>query len=156
MDEEIDYIHHCHICNKAVDFEQVPVPDANGAVMFNFRSPQNKVVLLCSEQCRLAYKMPFCACVVCSEFCFEDCWYVHMKFVKLGGWTSIKAVCSERCRNVVLEKETTEIEVRFACWFCKKLSETKLKKCGKCHLALYCDQECQKKHWPIHKMACGK
>lgn len=30
------------------------------------------------------------------------------------------------------------------------------KKCGHCKLAFYCTQQCQKKHWPLHKFECKK
>lgn len=30
-----------------------------------------------------------------------------------------------------------------------------LKKCGKCKSVLYCSAECQKKDWPVHKLACS-
>lgn len=28
------------------------------------------------------------------------------------------------------------------------------KKCGRCQTIYYCSPECQKKHWPVHKIAC--
>ena len=40
------------------------------------------------------------------------------------------------------------------CSFCGKLSEN-LKKCSRCRLTQYCNQECQKKHWGSHKRICN-
>ncbi|KIM82966.1 hypothetical protein PILCRDRAFT_819767 [Piloderma croceum F 1598] len=30
----------------------------------------------------------------------------------------------------------------------------KHQRCGKCKQVYYCDQECQKRHWPVHKKDC--
>ena len=38
------------------------------------------------------------------------------------------------------------------CWECANV--TKLKVCGKCHVAKYCSNECQKKAWQGHKSDC--
>ncbi|XP_065916565.1 uncharacterized protein [Dysidea avara] len=39
------------------------------------------------------------------------------------------------------------------CNYCGKCSEN-LKKCSRCRAVQYCNQDCQKKHWTIHKFAC--
>ena len=39
------------------------------------------------------------------------------------------------------------------CLFCLKDVHGSLR-CGKCMTALYCNRECQKKHWPVHKHRC--
>ena len=41
------------------------------------------------------------------------------------------------------------------CSFCGKHSED-LKKCSRCRLTQYCNQECQKKHWGTHKKICSQ
>ncbi len=40
------------------------------------------------------------------------------------------------------------------CLYCDKKSVTK--KCSGCKTVFFCDQECQKKAWPIHKKHCGR
>lgn len=31
-----------------------------------------------------------------------------------------------------------------------------LKRCTRCYLAFYCNSQCQRAHWEIHKLRCGK
>jgi hypothetical protein len=161
-EDDVEYIHACHMCSKVIDFSQFPVPDADDIIMFNYHEPRdsvempikNMVVMLCSKRCKEQYRMEVCDCVVCGNLCIVDKWYVHMKFFKMGGWTSIKAACSQQCHKYVLDNETADVDLRYCCWYCKKLSATKIKKCGNCHLALYCNGECQRNHWRIHKLDC--
>lgn len=44
----------------------------------------------------------------------------------------------------------------YYCWSCLKVSEELLKKCSRCHFALYCNRDCQKKHYPVHKHHCSR
>jgi hypothetical protein len=154
---EMNYKHNCATCKKEVDLGQSPVPAADALILFNFRTfpgNQNAVHLICSKECQLQYIRPIHGCVVCGRLCAGDKWYVHVKFVNLGGWTSVRAACAETCHKTILREDTGEIDFRYACWFCKKMSETKPKRCAKCRLAYYCNQECQKQHWPTHKHEC--
>jgi hypothetical protein len=40
-----------------------------------------------------------------------------------------------------------------SCGYCNK-TDQKLLKCARCHFVLYCNRECQTKHWPTHKLDC--
>ena len=45
------------------------------------------------------------------------------------------------------------------CWYCGRGEETlptKLQKCGRCGLAEYCNRECQKGDWKLHKAKCKR
>ena len=45
------------------------------------------------------------------------------------------------------------------CWYCGRGEETlptKLQKCGRCGLAEYCNQECQRGDWKLHKAKCKR
>lgn len=39
------------------------------------------------------------------------------------------------------------------CLFCIKVLE-EVNKCSRCRTATYCDRECQRKHWKVHKNSC--
>ena len=41
----------------------------------------------------------------------------------------------------------------FVCFHCGK-SGAKLRSCGQCHRAYYCDRKCQRRDWKRHKPAC--
>jgi DnaJ-class molecular chaperone len=41
------------------------------------------------------------------------------------------------------------------CAVCKKISQRMLR-CGRCKVAQYCSQTCQKRHWSSHKKVCKK
>ena len=47
----------------------------------------------------------------------------------------------------------TNTREKECCWCCHK-SPVKLVRCGRCHLAHYCDRECQKEHFSDHKKEC--
>jgi hypothetical protein len=38
---------------------------------------------------------------------------------------------------------------------CSKCDELAHQKCGACQAVYYCSRECQKLHWPEHKIFCG-
>jgi len=45
------------------------------------------------------------------------------------------------------------------CWYCGRGEETlptKLQKCGRCVLAEYCNRECQRGDWKLHKAKCKR
>jgi hypothetical protein len=45
------------------------------------------------------------------------------------------------------------------CVFCEESpvnAELTLSRCGKCRQIAYCSKGCQKAHWKVHKLVCGK
>ncbi|XP_046460960.1 vegetative incompatibility protein HET-E-1-like [Daphnia pulex] len=47
------------------------------------------------------------------------------------------------------------IVAKNSCAGCKKTFQN-LKLCARCNSVLYCSKECQRSHWPHHKLACNK
>lgn len=43
-----------------------------------------------------------------------------------------------------------------ACAGCGKLQEAKMKLCARCKRAPYCSSQCQRAHWPVHKLECAR
>ena len=41
------------------------------------------------------------------------------------------------------------------CATCRAMSTTHLR-CAKCHDEWYCNKDCQRQHWPIHRRTCGQ
>jgi len=61
-------------------------------------------------------------------------------------------------KNVVnLAQNVPIIPLETGCAGCQKTTDRKrLMKCSRCRLAAYCSKECQKAHWPKHKVFCVK
>ncbi|KAJ7608567.1 hypothetical protein FB45DRAFT_806248 [Roridomyces roridus] len=51
------------------------------------------------------------------------------------------------------EIRTGRQSLQTACTNCHKLKEN-VRRCAKCKEAWYCSKECQKQHWPAHKVFC--
>lgn len=45
------------------------------------------------------------------------------------------------------------IKIR-GCWYCQKKTGKRLLICGGCKTSYYCDNECQRKDWALHKVKC--
>lgn len=48
-----------------------------------------------------------------------------------------------------------DFQTEIKCGFCGKYKKD-IKKCSRCKLILYCNQECQKNHWKEHKIVCKR
>ena len=60
-----------------------------------------------------------------------------------------------------LKKWNSRRYCELGCWLShevvREYADVQAKKmCECCHAAFYCSRECQKIHWPMHKMNCGK
>jgi MYND finger len=42
------------------------------------------------------------------------------------------------------------------CANCEKILHGKILSCSSCQQTSYCDRDCQKNHWPLHKIRCQK
>ena len=153
---KMEYTHDCVICDKVVDLGKFKPHEGDEVTLFNYHDPENMCVLICSKSCQEKFGYTTPGCVMCNAPCLDRKWYVDVKFVNLGGWTSVRATCSEFCRLRLLHEETQDIELKYQCFACKKLSDTRLKRCGNCRVTYYCNVECQRSHWSQHKDECKK
>ena len=60
--------------------------------------------------------------------------------------------------NDELSKEINDLKIddhakKHSCSYCLKEIDGALR-CGNCRAALYCNKECQKNHWGVHKNTC--
>ena len=56
------------------------------------------------------------------------------------------------CTKPIEQNEDTMTKPKQPCWTCQTLT---IKNCSKCSFALYCNKDCQKKDWAIHKLFCA-
>ncbi|KAG8285788.1 Ankyrin repeat and MYND domain-containing protein 2 [Homalodisca vitripennis] len=61
---------------------------------------------------------------------------------------ALDAVSLVICPRLFPEGESVE------CATCGQ--EPAIKKCSKCRATQYCDRECQRLHWFVHKKECGR
>jgi hypothetical protein len=154
----------CSVCNKEVDISQKPPrvinssdQNVDGLVLFNYNN-QHDCMMFCTEKCFHGYNFRNVnvRCVMCDQRCESDHWFVAVKFANMGGWTSLKSICSKACRKRHLAENTNDIELNYQCFHCKRLSKTKLRACTRCKVSYYCDETCQRASWPTHKLTCRK
>lgn len=57
--------------------------------------------------------------------------------------------------SIMTIPDPLHVTTKWLCCGCYKMeSKQKLKSCGKCRERRYCSEECQRKDWPLHKVAC--
>jgi hypothetical protein len=112
----------------------------------------------CANAVDLDYTLPiFVRADECTSGlmgCSDDC----QKHITQG---SVWLFCGEQCMRISGSKDVnlgpvTRIQ---RCSGCDKqhVNSQKLKRCGWCRLAVYCDKSCQKKHWNEgHRSQCKK
>ena len=57
-----------------------------------------------------------------------------------------------KCTLSTLVQESKKVNTE-ACYMCGK-QESRLLRCGKCKVSLYCGKDCQTTHWKTHKLLC--
>ena len=53
-----------------------------------------------------------------------------------------------------ISTSTPASSAQFKCAHCDTTSE-KMQRCSRCQFAHYCNRECQRAHWPQHKLQCN-
>ena len=58
--------------------------------------------------------------------------------------------------NISIPHEMQVIDTR-TCATCFKVGQKReLKKCGNCYMRYYCNEDCQRRHWCLHKVECRR
>ena len=55
-----------------------------------------------------------------------------------------------------LRKESKNEDTCTICAMCGKMVKSSVNKCSRCKKVHYCNRDCQKSHWKVHKKECGK
>lgn len=147
---------YCGTCSIAVNLPKlIQENKARQIIIVNYHSKrgQNRAVIFCGKDCmnRFTEFGPI-HCVVCEGFRETSKWDLLVRFHKLGGWSSIRAVCSEKCHESLKPNKKDKM----TCSFCKSVHNQKLHRCSRCKSVVYCDKECQQKDWARHKFACDR
>jgi hypothetical protein len=163
IDEKFDeYIksQHCANCFKPLNIpDLIEKKQCENLIIINYHNDQkeNMNASFCCKECLNSFDQfgPI-HCVLCDKPRETTKWDMKIKFQKLGGWISVRALCSEQCLDAL--KQTTMkdpgMKVNISCWYCNKLHEKSIPKCSKCKIATYCDEICQKRDWHNHKKNC--
>ena len=81
----------------------------------------------------------------------------RMALKTMNKWQSernqYEALCQTR-KTLGKEKREENPGPNTKCSFCKKIPDSRLKRCGKCKFAFYCTTECQRRAWRHHRIEC--
>ena len=95
---------------------------------------------------------------VCSQ-----CQKIPKEGLKRCGKCHVTLYCSKLLHvkwKMILEAAVIEWLVFYlsdaVCSQCQQIPKEGLKRCGKCHVTLYCSKECQRRHWTYgaHRNYC--
>ena len=64
-----------------------------------------------------------------------------------------EALCQAR-KTLGKDKREEKPGPNAKCSFCRKIPDSRLRRCSKCHNAYYCTTECQRRAWRKHRIEC--
>ena len=91
---------------------------------------------------------------------FSDCWRCGKSSVTVACPScNVAKYCSNKCKENDIARhndaECRPISIIKRCSSCSKTGSS-LQTCNGCYQAFYCDANCQKNHWPGHKVECKR
>ena len=125
--EFMDYLQNqsCSSCGKCINLpELIMKSECKDVIVINYHdnNKENQNVLFCSRACFDDFDdFGDIHCVVCDNHRISPKYDLKIKFEKLGGWLSIRAVCSEECQTCLkTESFKNPDDLEMSCWYCKK------------------------------------
>ena len=84
----------------------------------------------------------------------KSLWYEQDTFSCIkGNFEAFSIELAEATKLFLAEESAaTSYEVPKSCAVCKQ--EGQSLRCSRCKVVYYCNQDCQRKHWPTHKFTC--
>jgi hypothetical protein len=162
-EDEEDFINSlrdqfCGTCGDSINLPELisKGQKCENVIVINYHNEEsnNLNVIFCGKGCLETFdNFGEIHCVICNDIRETPKWDMKIKFEALGGWISVRAVCSEKCQLVLKQEKFNDptMELKQSCWYCKKLYDKQLPRCGRCKVAIYCDKVCQQRHWGDHR-----
>ena len=84
------------------------------------------------------------------ERCLDDA----VGLLDVVAWFVLGDLMSSKAINALTFELTVDVVTTPK--LCANCDQPAIQKCGRCRVARYCSQECQRQHWRVHKAACGQ
>lgn len=151
-------VSNCNICEKIINFNDVNQNKENVLILSYYNCNEIICSIECKEKFEKLVSKSFITplCNGCGTICTSNKWTFELKFVEHGGWIIRTYMCSEKCRKEQTRKIKKDVNFSMLnqCAFCKDHIINDLKKCSRCKITYYCNQNCQKSDWSKHKINC--
>jgi hypothetical protein len=150
---------YCGTCGDTINLPDLisSGTKCENIIVVNYHNEESKNinVIFCCKDCLTNFEdFGDICCVVCNKIRETPKWDMKIKFEALGGWISVRAICSEKCQTLLKMDKFNDptMELKSSCWYCKKLHDKILPRCSRCKVAIYCDRICQERHWNDHRL----
>ncbi|XP_063437382.1 uncharacterized protein LOC134718660 isoform X1 [Mytilus trossulus] len=122
----------------------------------NFPKIQNHPLAVFHTRCHVCSTpvgrgMKECTDCRAVQYCTQECYDKDSQSHAMYCSKSVKG--AKIMRQFKSDQAATETRKKERCSECTK-KKLELKRCSRCKMAAYCNQACQKKHWPKHKKVC--
>ncbi len=119
-----------------------------------------KVSSFCSRECISLSNEPH-FCVACYTYIPSENINDYRYDVYFKTWDSavMKIICSNDCKDKLFkeDRKDEDLKLHAQCVNCRAISRRENKSMPRCPCkkAYYCNKECQKQAWPLHKLTCS-